>query len=340
MKLVAHFHLKEVRWSLPEAAIARWQERYPALTVQSLEDDSEVAAALVDADLFVGWLVSPTDFAAATRLQWVHSASAGIDELLFPALVESPVVLTNSTGLHSTCIPEHVLTQMLVLGRNFHTAARLQARHEWNKFTMILEGGIRDLDGSNLAILGAGPIGENVARLAAAFGMHVRVMRRNATRPVPHVEAVVPPSALHELLGWADFVVLAVPLTGETQGLIGEAELQAMKSTAYLINIARGEVVDEAALIRSLRAGGLAGAALDVFAEEPLPLESELWDLPTVVITPHISGYMPLYFDKMLTLYEGNLDRFMNGRPLRNVVDKRLGYSPVTASSAASSAGG
>ena len=327
MKLVGHFHLKEVRWSLPEAAIERWRTRYPDLTVQSVEDDAALPAALADADLFVGWRIPPEHFAAAPRLRWLHSASAGIEDCLFPALLESDVVLTNSTGLHATCIPEHVLAQMLVLARNFHTAARLQARREWNRFAMILQGGIRDLDGANLAVLGAGPIGENVARLAAAFGMHVRVMRRDAARAVAHAEAVVPPAALRELLGWADFVVVAVPLTDETRRLIGAAELQVMKSTAYLINIARGEVVDEAALIRTLRAGGLAGAALDVFDEEPLPPDSELWELPTVVITPHISGYMPLYFDKMLALFEDNLERFLSGQPLRNVVDKRAGYA-------------
>jgi phosphoglycerate dehydrogenase-like enzyme len=328
MKLVAQFQLNEVRWSLPEASLTAWRERFPQLDIVALDEPAALAAALPDADIFFGWKLPAGEFGAARRLRWFHSALAGIEDCLFPALVESDVVLTNSTGLHSTCIPEHVITSILVLARNFHEAARLQAKHEWNRFGMIMAGsGIRDVNGAHLAVLGAGPIGENVARLAAGLGMRVRVMRRDPSQPVPHAEAVVAPSALHDLLAWADFVVLAVPLTAETRHLIGAAELRAMKSTSYLINIARGEVVDDAALLDCLRAGGLAGAALDVFTPEPLPADSPYWELPNVVITPHVSGYMPLYFDRMLELFEDNLARFLDGRPLRNVVDKRLGYA-------------
>lgn len=328
MKLVAYFALKEVRWALPEDAVAAWRAAYPGLEVVSLEDAAALPAALADADVFLGWHLPAEHFAAARRLRWFHSALAGIEECLFPALVDSDVVLTNSTGLHATCIPEHVIAQLFVLARNFHEAARLQARHEWNRFGMILQGsGIRAVAGARLAVLGAGPIGENVTRLAAALGMTVRVLRRDASQSVPHAEAVVPPAELHALLGWADFVVLAVPLTAETHHLIGAAELRAMRSTAALINVARGEVVDEAALLACLQAGGLAGAALDVFEAEPLPPDSPFWDLPNVVITPHVSGYMPTYFDAMLALFDDNLARFHAGRPMRNVVDKRLGYA-------------
>ncbi len=328
MKLVCQFELKDIRWALPEASITAWRERFPQVEVVALDEPSGLPAALPDADVFLGWHLAPQHFAVAKRLRWYHTALAGIDECLFPELVASDVVLTNSTGLHSTCIPEHVITQIMVLARNFHEAARMQARREWNRFGMVMSGsGIRDVNGANLAVLGAGPIGENVARLAAGLGMHVRIMRRDAAHAVPHAEAVVPPSALHELLAWADFVVLAVPLTAETHHLIGAAELAAMRSTAYLINIARGEVVDHAALLQCLQNRGLAGAALDVFDPEPLPADSPFWELDNVVITPHISGYMPQYFDRMLELFEDNLERFLAGKPLRNVVDKRLGYA-------------
>jgi phosphoglycerate dehydrogenase-like enzyme len=330
MKLAAFFHLKEVRWSLHENTLRHWRERFPQVDVTSVEDPAELQSAVADAEAFVGWRLPPEHFGGARKLRWIHSASAGIEACLFPELIESDVVLTNSTGLHATCIPEHVLGQMLVLARNFHEAQRLQQRAEWNRFAVIAYGsGVRELAGSNLAILGAGPIGSNLARMATALGMRVRVMRRDATRPVPHAE-VVPQSALHELLGWADFVVLAVPLTAETQRMIGEAELRAMKSSACLINIARGEVIDEDALVRCLRAGGLAGAALDVFEEEPLPAAHPFWSLPNLVLTPHISGYTPAYFDKMLAIFEDNLARYLDERPLRNVVDKRLGYARET----------
>jgi phosphoglycerate dehydrogenase-like enzyme len=329
MKLVAFFHLKEVRWSLPDERRAAWRQRFPQLDVVSVENDADLPAALADADIFVGWRLPPEHFGGAPRLRWIHSASAGIEESLYPALLASEVVLTNSTGLHAICIPEHVIGQMLVLARNFHEAVRLQARGEWNRFAVIAhQGGVRELYGSHLAILGAGPIGANLARMAAALGMRVRILRRDASRAVEHAEAVLPPSQLHALLGWADFVVLAVPLTDETRGLIGAAELRAMRSSAYLINVARGEVVDEAELVRCLRCGAIAGAALDVFNEEPLPPDHPLWALPNAVLTPHISGYTATYFDRMLALFEDNLGRFFSGAPLRNVVDKRLGYAP------------
>ena len=328
MRVVAFFHLKEVRWSLHDTTLARWAERFPQLEVVSVEDADRLATALAEAEIFVGWQVPPENFAAAKRLRWIHSASAGIEDCLFPELVASDVTLTNSTGLHAVCIPEHVLGQMLILARNFHAAQRLQQRAEWNRFAVIAYGGgIRELHGSALAILGAGPIGANLAQRAAALGMRVRVLRRDPQRMVSGAEAVWGPERLHELLAWADFVVLSVPLTAETRGLIGEAELRAMRSDAFLINIARGEVVDEAALVRCLRAGGLAGAALDVFNQEPLPAEHPFWSLPNLVITPHISGYTPTYFHRMLEIFEDNLERYLAGRPLRNVVDKQLGYA-------------
>jgi phosphoglycerate dehydrogenase-like enzyme len=326
--VVAFFHLKEVRWSLHETTLARWRARFAALEVVSVEDEGQLAAALQGAEIFVGWRLPPEVFAAARQLRWLHSASAGIEDCLFPELVASDVVLTNSTGLHSTCIPEHVLGQMLVLARNFHEAQRLQLRGEWNRFQVIAyASGVRELHGSRLAILGAGPIGANLARLASALGMRVRVMRRDPRRGIEGAEAVCGPQALHELLGWAHFVVLAVPLTAETRGLIGAAELGAMQSDAFLINIARGEVVDEDALADCLRRGGLAGAALDVFSAEPLPAEHPFWSLPNLLVTPHVSGYTPTYFERMLAIFEDNLERYLSGRPLRNVVDKQLGYA-------------
>src|SRR6516165_10764577 len=157
MKAVAFFQLKEVRWSLHENTLARWRERFPQVEIASVEDAEQLPAALAAAEIFVGWKVPPEHFGAARRLRWMHSASAGVDDCLFPALIDSAVVLTNSTGVHAVCIPEHVLGQMLVLARNFHAALRVQQRGEWNRFEVIAFGsGVRELDGSALAILGAG----------------------------------------------------------------------------------------------------------------------------------------------------------------------------------------
>lgn len=328
MNVAVFFHLKEVRWNLADSEVERLHARFPGTRVVSVEDSADLAAALPDADVFAGFHFPRVHFAAARRLRWIHSASAGVEENLFPELVASDVILTNSTGLHAVSIPEHVLGQMFILARNFHEALRLQARAEWNRYGVISFGAtITELHGANLAILGAGAIGTNLAHRAAALGMHVRVMRRDASRPVAAAEAVVPPTALHELLRWADWVVCALPLTAETRTVIDAAALEAMRSTAFLINVSRGEHVDDAALVQALRAGAIAGAALDTFDQEPLPPDHPFWALPNLVLTPHISGYTPQYFQKMLALFEDNLDRFVHGRPLRNVVDKHLGYA-------------
>jgi phosphoglycerate dehydrogenase-like enzyme len=328
MNVVAFFHLQEVRWNLPDSEVARIQERFPGVRLVPVEDPVDLAVVLPDAEVFAGFHFPRAHFAAAQRLRWIHCAAAGVEANLFPELVASDVILTNSAGLHAVSIPEHVLGQMLVLARNFHEALRLQARAEWNRFGVISYGAtIRELHGANLAVLGAGAIGANLAQRAAALGMHVRVMRRDAARPVPGAEAVVPPAALHDLLVWADWVVCTLPLTAETRGIIDATALRAMRSSTFLINIGRGEHVDEAALVQALRSGAIAGAALDAFNQEPLPSDHPFWSLPNLVLTPHISGYTPHYFQKMLALFEDNLERFVHGRALRNVVDKQLGYA-------------
>jgi phosphoglycerate dehydrogenase-like enzyme len=327
MKVVSFFHLKEVRWAIADQDLAAIRAELPGVEIVSVEDEADLPRAIADAEVFVGWNIPAAAFVQAKRLRWVHSANAGVEANLFPELVASDVVLTNGAGLHSVSIPEHVLAMMLCLARNLHEAQRLQQRSEWNRFGVIaFSGGIRELSGSNLAILGAGAIGRALALLGNALGMRVRVLRRRAGRPVPGAEAVVGAEDKHALLAWADFVVLATPLTPETRNLIDRAALAAMRSSAYLINVARGEVIDDAALVDALRAGAIAGAGLDAFREEPLPASSPYWELPNALVTPHVSGYTRHYFERTLDLFRDNLRRFVAGEPLRNVVDKRLGY--------------
>lgn len=326
MHIVSYFKLHEVRWTLSEEDRQRIEAEH-GVQVTSVEDEADLPGVLPQAEVFVGWEFPPELFASARALRWVHTASAGVEANLFPAMVASDVMLTNSTGLHEVCIPEHVFGQMLILARNFHEAQRMQQQRVWGRFQVITFGPtIRELHGSNMAILGAGPIGQNVARLASAFGMHVRVMRRNATQPAPYTEAVVPPSALLELLAWADFVVCALPLTAETRNLLGVDAFRAMRSSTFLINVGRGETIDDDALVDALRKGAIGGAALDAFRQEPLPSDHPFWELPNLIMTPHVSGYMPNYFQRALGLFEQNLGRYRRGEPLRNLVDKRLGY--------------
>lgn len=327
MKVVSFFQLKEVRWAIAPQDLDAIRAELPQVEIVSVEDEADLPAALADADAFVGWTFPATCFAGAKRLRWIHTANAGVEANLFPEMVASDVMLTNAAGLHSVSIPEHVLGLMLALARNFHEAARIQARASWDRFGVIAYGGgIKELSGSNLAILGAGAIGAALARLGAALDMHVRVLRRRPDKPVPGAEAVVGPEQKLELLRWADFVVLATPLTAETENLIDREALAAMRASAYLVNVARGEVIDDAALVEALQKGAIAGAGLDAFREEPLPSSSPYWTLPNCIVTPHVSGYTPKYFEHTLALFRDNLRRFVAGERLRNVVDKRLGY--------------
>ncbi len=327
MQVVLHYRLKEVRWNIAEADLTALRARFPGVTFVSVEDDDTLPAALADADAYTGFHFPPEAFALAPKLRWINSASAGVEANLFPALIDSNVVLTNAAGLHAVNIPEHCLALMLALARNFPTAQRLQERHEWNRFAVIAgNGGIRELAGSTLAVIGAGAIGAGIVRLGAALGMRVRVLRRRAGLPVDGAEAVVGPDDLHGLLAWGDFVVLAAPLTAETENMIDAAAIAAMRSSTIFVNVGRGELVDDDALVAALRSGGIAAAGIDVFREEPLPPDSAYWALENVLLTPHVSGYRPDFFARVVAMFAANLDRWLRGEPLANVVDKRLGY--------------
>lgn len=327
MKVVSYFQLHEVQWAIPESDLEDLRRRFPSVTFASCRTPEELEREIPDADVFVGWLFPPDLFPRARKLRWFHTASAGVEDNLIPSLVESDLVLTNAAGLHSVSIPEHVLALMLALARNLHEAQRLQMQSRWDRIGAIAFGvGVRELADSHLAVIGAGAIGTALTRLAVALGMKVRVMRRRAHRPVAGAETVVGPGDLESLLAWADFVVLAAPLTAETRHLIDSEALAAMKRTAFLINVARGEVIDDDALIEALREKRIAGAGLDVASPEPLPASSPYWGLANVILTPHVSGYTATYFERTLTLFADNLDRFLRGETLRNVVNKRLGY--------------
>ncbi len=328
VRVASFFRIRgEIIWKLSGDKLAELQRRFPKVEFHATADAAEFASALGESEIFLGFEVPRECFADAKRLRWAHSFQAGVEASLFPELVTSEVVLTNGSGLHDVVIPEHVIGAMLALCRNFHFARDVQNRAAWDRLTVATAGGgMRRLAGSNVAVLGAGPIGEGIATRLNALGAQVRVLRRRPGRPVPGAAATVGASDLHALLAWADFTVIALPLTSETRNIIDAQALAQMKQGALLINVGRGEMLDEAALLEALRAGRLAGAALDVFREEPLPAGDPLWAEPRVLLTPHLSGFTLDYFDRSLDLFEDNLRRFLGGEPLHNVVDKRLGY--------------
>ena len=249
-------------------------------------------------------------------LRWFHSFSAGVDHPAFRMLLERGVLLSNSSGSSSVPIAQYVIAMMLRAAKRLDALAEAQRERRWQAVQA------EELTGKTAGIIGVGHIGGEVARLAQALGMTVVGCRRKQAR-VRYVDELVPPERLPELLARADFVVLAMPLSVQTDGLIDEAELRAMRPNAWLINVSRGRVVLETALLRALKQGWIAGACLDVFEEEPLPPESELWSLPNVIVTPHNAGFSPLNFDRASELFLENLQRYVAGRPLRNRVRLR-----------------
>jgi phosphoglycerate dehydrogenase-like enzyme len=314
-------------WCIPQAQLDELRRAFPEHSFVRADSDEATLAAIADADVVFSARITAAHFAAASRLRWIHSPAAGVGAMLFPALVRSAVMLSNSRGNSSTTIAEHVIAVVLVLLRDLRLAWRRQAEKVWAQNEFDAGASIRTLRGTRVLIVGLGSIGGETARLASGFGAHVVGVRRRADAPVPDgVEAVVPPDRLLDELPSADIVVLAAPETAATLHLIGERELSRMKDDAILVNVSRGKLVDEGALLRALETGRLRGAALDVFESEPLDPASPLWHRPDVLITPHVSGFHAGHWPRATQLFADNLRRFVAGQPLANLVDKEAGY--------------
>jgi len=313
-------------WCIPGEYVERIREALPGHTIAHAPTDAETLAAIPDADVVFSARLRPEQIAAATRLRWVHSPAAGVGNMLFPALKNSPVVVTSSRGNSATTIAEHVVMVTLALLRNLRLALRRQAERRWAQDEFDAGAVIATLKGARVLIVGLGSIGAETARLIATFGTHVVGIRRRPEAGKPEgVAEVHGPDALARELPLADVVVLAAPATPETHHLLGASELAAMKDQAMLVNVSRGNLIDEAALVRELT-GGRLRAALDVFEHEPLDPASPLWTAPNVLITPHVAGFHPDYWPAVTALFVDNVRRFEAGRPLENVVDKRAGY--------------
>ncbi len=256
------------------------------------------------------------------RLRWIHSASAGVDRLATPLVRERKLTMTNARGVFSRPIAEYVVMMCLAIARRLPALLELQRERTWQP----LRG--RELSELTVGIIGFGSIGVEVARLLEPFGCRVLATRRHPERgsgAAPGVE-LFGLDELHDILGRSDVVVVAAPLTEDTAGLIGEAELTRMREDAWLINIARGRLIDEAALRRALENGWIGGAVLDVFTEEPLSPESPLYRTPNLVITPHTSWASDRVIERSVELFVDNLRRYRAGEPMRNVVDLEAGY--------------
>jgi phosphoglycerate dehydrogenase-like enzyme len=304
----------------PGMAAVQPQAEIRYATPATLPDAVRGADALFVWDFLSGALREA--WPAADRLRWVHVAGAGVDRVLFPELVASPVVVTNSRGVFDRPIAEYVLGLVLAAAKDLPTTLALQRDRTWrHRETERIEG-------RAVLVVGTGSIGRAVGRLLAATGMAVTGVGRTARTGDPDLGTVHAAGDLPNLLPAADYVVVAAPLTEETRGLFDAEAFARMKADAWLVNIGRGPIVVEPDLVAALQRGALAGAALDVFADEPLAADSPLWAMPNVIVSPHMSGDVIGWHEALVEVFVANFERWRAGQPLLNVVDKSAGYVP------------
>jgi phosphoglycerate dehydrogenase-like enzyme len=255
-------------------------------------------------------------------VQWVHSLSAGVENTLFPELVESPVPVTNARGVFKESLGEFALAAMLFFAKDLRRMVKSQNETKWDPFDVEM------ICGQTLGIVGYGEIGRAAARRARAMGMKIHTLRRKPEKSNddPLVDRSYARNELRDLMAASDYVLAAAPLTPETRGMIGEPELRAMKKTAVIMNLGRGPVISEAPLIHALKENWIRGAALDVFDQEPLPEAHPFWNLDNVLISPHCADHTVGWLEDAMGFFVSNFHRFYKGEPLENVIDKRAGY--------------
>jgi phosphoglycerate dehydrogenase-like enzyme len=326
-KLIVYASHRFTLWQPPAVLADSVRKRWPQMRVLHLSRSDELEREIPDTDIFVGIHLRPERLLLARRLKWVHSTAAGVAHLLYPEMRGSGIVITNASGVHADSMAEHVVGLMVALARDFSGAMRAQLRRQWAQ-QEIWDGPARprELAGSVVLLVGFGAVGRAVAERLKAFAVTVWAITRSGSADPALAVRAFPASQIDSALPGADFVVLAAPETPETHHLIGERQLALMKPSAFLINVARGSLVDEPALIAALQKHAIAGAGLDVTEQEPLPPSSPLWALENVLITPHLSGASRRLWEREADLLLENLERWFAGRPLRNRVEVERGY--------------
>ncbi|MDO8530693.1 MAG: D-2-hydroxyacid dehydrogenase [Dehalococcoidia bacterium] len=335
------------RLSISDATIERIRRDHPALRVVDASADWTLVAgfktippvagaaweaasqrlnkSLAEAEIIYSLQYIPLDLKAhAPKLRWIHFGGTGIDLTQGSDIHDGSLLLTNSRGALAVPIAEWVVTLMLMLAKQTRALEENQRRKRWERRD------VGDLAGRTIGVLGLGNIGSATARLCKAFGMRVLATRRSCARRGPgddgFTDEMFPPDQLHEMLAQCDFVAITLPSTPETRHIIGERELRALKPTAYIVNVGRGSLIDEPALIRALQEGRIVGAGLDVFEEEPPAPDNPLWSMPNVIVTPHMAGATVSHDDLVAAILLDNIRRYMAGEPLRNPVRPDMGY--------------
>ena len=314
-------------WNPPPEMPERIRARWPEMRVVHLPRYDRIAEELPDTDIFVGFSLRPEQFALARKLKWLHSTAAGVGQLMYADVRKSGIEVTNASGVHRIPMAEHIVGTLIALARRFPDCFRYQQQSRWAQ-QELWNAPVRprELRGQILLFIGFGAIGREVAKIIRPLGIRVWAVTRSGRAEEGLAEQVFPASKLHEVLPQADFVVIAAPETPETRKLIGAREFALMKASAYFLNVSRGALVDEPALISALEQRKIAGAALDVASQEPLPPESPLWRLDNAFITPHMSAVSKHLWERQTDLLMENLERWFAGRELLNRVDLNRGY--------------
>jgi len=314
-------------WRPPSSLAEAVRKRWPAMRVVHLPDYDRLPQELPDTDIFVGYSLRAKQLTDAKKLKWIHSTAAGVAQLMYPELRDSGIVVTNPSGIFSVPMAEHTMGLLIAMARNFPDCVRYQDQSRWGQQELWDQPQhVTELNGQVLLIVGYGSIGHELARRAKAFDMRVWGVSRTGKGDAPLAEKIVPITQLHDVLPHADYVVVSAPETSETMHLIGAPELARMKPSARLINVARGSLLNQSALLAALQQGKIAGAAVDVTDPEPLPTTDPLWKAPNLLITPHTSAISDRLWPRQTSLLLDLLERWFTGHELFNQVDLHRGY--------------
>ena len=329
MKLLILIQHPFALWCAPAWLAERIRTEFPQIEAERLTSYKNVDERIRDAEIFFGWSLRGEQVRIAKKLRWIHSTAAAVHQLMSPELRASDIVVTNARSVHGPVVAEHAVALMFALAKRLPAATRYQQQHVWAQEPISCQNPHpTELAGSTLGLIGYGAIGSEVARSAAELGMRVLVIRQHPERKsdMGHGIESFGPDRLDEVISHSDFLVLAAPHTDMTRRLINAERLARMKPTAYIVNVARGALIDEPALTDALRNRRIGGAALDVFDKEPLPADSPLWDLDNLLITPHTAATSDKMWERHYALIKENLRRYFAGEPLLGLVDKRVGY--------------
>jgi phosphoglycerate dehydrogenase-like enzyme len=327
MKLVIAIPHRFPLWDAPASFSERLRREFPGLAVVHLDNYATLEHELADADIVISRGLKPEQVRAAKKLKWIYSAAAAIHPLMIPEIVNSNILVSNASAVHGPVVAEHAMAMIMAIGRRIDLAVKAQTRHRWTQEEIwVSTPPPRDIAGSTLLVVGLGHIGTPLVRHAKAIGMRVLAVREHPERGAEGADAVYATGDLQRILPEADFVLLCAPVTPATERAFARQQFAAMTGDAYILNVGRGALIDEPALIEALREHRIGGAALDVTSEEPLPADSPLWDLDNCMITPHTAGISPKLWERQYTYFTGNLRRFLAGQPLLGLVDKAKGY--------------